>query len=118
MRFRQQLFAPAKKCHLNPDVFLSGDHHNECGVSCGDIIALTVTIPQGFNSTGALTVTVINSNTNVINLPGSTNGLLTLTYPAGTTNMQTIVAGVLTIGTHSLTLSSGNVNGMPSCLSL
>ena len=74
-------------------------------------IPLTVTISDGINNTSAVVVKVVNSNPSVLRLRGEVGSVLTLTFAAGATNVQTILADYVTNGTDTFFVSGTNATG-------
>jgi hypothetical protein len=76
---------------------------------------LRLTIPATANQGHAVTVFVTNSNPAVVSLPGAVGNLLQVIFPAGATNVQSILAHGLALGSATLTYSSpGLVAGDPA----
>jgi hypothetical protein len=71
------------------------------------LIPFTVTLSQGANNTSPVAVTVSNSNPGILSLPGEVGGVITLTFAAGATNTQIILADYVTSGVDTLTTSGG-----------
>ena len=71
------------------------------GQSSGNV---TVKIPAGLNSQGPVQVRVVSANPAVAEPHGGTDGVLTLTFPAGAPNTQTIRVRGISLGGTKLTL--------------
>ena len=74
-------------------------------------VALTLTIPTNANASQAVTVSITNSSPSTVGLAGAVGGVLSVTFPTGTTNAQTVTGQAAAIGTATLTY------GAPSLLS-
>ena len=80
---------------------------------------LTLTIPQVANASHAVTVTVTNNNPSVVSLQGAVGNVLTVTFPAGATNVQPVVVTGVAGGQASLTYaSSGLVAAGPATINV
>ena len=72
----------------------------------GSNAVLTLTIPQAVNANSAVTVTVTNNNPGVVSLQGAVGNVLTVTFPAGATNVQSVIVTGVGGGQASLTYAS------------
>ena len=75
----------------------------------GSNTVLTLTIPQAANVGQAVTVTVTNNNPGVVSLQGAVGNILTVTFPANTTNAQSVVVTGVGAGQASLTYASAGL---------
>ena len=86
-------------------------------VPLGQNIPVTVSIPAGANSTGPVTVTVVDDNAAVAALPGGNPSLTSVVFAAGATNAQTLTLSTLAFGTAHLTgTAPGLVGSVPLSL--
>ncbi len=67
---------------------------------------ITVRIPPGVNATSAVQLRVVSSNPTNASTVGANSGVLTLTFAAGATNVQTISLNALAIGGTQLTFQN------------
>ncbi|MDB6112189.1 MAG: Immunoglobulin I-set domain protein [Pedosphaera sp.] len=70
---------------------------------------LTVTIPPAANQSHAVTVFITNSNPAVVSLTGAAGNLLQVVFPTGATNVQTVTAHGVAVGTASLGYSAAGL---------
>ena len=82
--------------------------------SIGDSVALTLTIPTNANASQAIVVGLTNSNPAAVSLAGAVGGVLNVTFPAGTTNVQKVMAEGAGLGTATLAYgATGFLAGSP-----
>lgn len=89
-----------------PSQTLLGISANPPDGEVGAILPLTVSIPAGDNNNNAVTINVTSGTPSVATIGGaaSTN----ITFAAGTTNVQTVLAQIVGIGTSVVTVTNAS----------
>ena len=86
-------------------------------VNVGSNVSLTLSIPTNANFSQAVTIAVTNGSPSVLSLAGAVGGVLNVTFPAGGTNVQTILGQGVAIGTTTLTYGApGYLPGAPAAI--
>jgi hypothetical protein len=78
-------------------------------IGIGVTNSLSLAIPRSANASQAVAVAVTNNSPGVISLQGAVGNILTVTFPAGTTNTKPVVVTSLVAGTANLTYSSSGL---------
>jgi len=83
----------------------------------GQTLLLQVEIPAGYNQSQAVTVTVTNNNTAVASLPGGNPSQATVTFAAGSGNVQTLSVTLNALGIADFG-ATGTPNLVPAAFAL
>ncbi|MGO8925889.1 MAG: LamG-like jellyroll fold domain-containing protein [Limisphaerales bacterium] len=87
-----------------PNQALLGITANPPDGEVGSIIPLTVSIPAGDNNNSAVTVTVTSGTPSVATIAGGASA--NLTFPAGGTNVQTVSAQIVGVGSSVVVVTN------------